>query len=159
VPLISSALPENIHRSNSFSSDTPDTSIDDPSNTQTAVESLSNSESSNPTMVVVTSPSFNSDLSSEQNDSINQLTSSSSSHLQTKQHRSDHRRNKSEPFKSASTEDLPSTTNTDSPLDNNNSRDENRRKSSTKIKQIIEEKTPPSSSSISRKKKVWYNVS
>ncbi|CAF4706239.1 unnamed protein product, partial [Rotaria magnacalcarata] len=49
-------------------------------------------------MVVVTSPSFNSDLSLEQNDSINQLNPSSSSFLQTKQRRIDHRRNKSEPF-------------------------------------------------------------
>jgi hypothetical protein len=42
-------------------------------------------------MVIVTSSSFNSDLSSEQNNSINQLNSSSSLlYLQTQQHRSDH---------------------------------------------------------------------
>jgi len=105
-------------------------------------------------MVVVTSPSFNSDLSSEQNDSI---PSSSSSFLHTKQHQINHRRNKSEPFKSASTEDLTSTINNDESL-NYNARDEIRRKSSIKIKRTLEEKSPPSSTTTTRKKKAWYTV-
>jgi hypothetical protein len=154
VTSIFSSSPVNIQRSNSFSSDTPDTLNEDPSDTQTTVECLSNSEPSKSTMVVVTSPSFNSDLSSEQNDSIDP---SSLSFLQTNQRRIDHRRNKSEPFKSASTEDLPSITNNDSLL-SNNARDDIRRKSSTKIKQIIPEKSSLSSTT-SRKKKLWYNVS
>ncbi len=136
--------------SNSFSSDILDTPNEEPSDPSTTIECLSNSESSNPTMVVVTSPSFNSDLSSEQNDSID--------HTKQQQRQINHRRNKSEPFKSASTEDLTSTINNDESL-SYNKRDEIRRKSSIKIKQVMEEKSPPSSTTITRRKKVWYNVS
>jgi hypothetical protein len=146
----------NTQRSSSFSSDPLEVVNENLSDTQTAVESLSNSEPSNPTMVVITSPSFNSDLSSEQNDSIDSLNPSSTSFLQTKQRRITHRRNKSEPFKSASAEDLSSTTNNDSPL-SNNAKDEIRRKSSTKMKPITQDKSPPSLTI--RKKKAWYNVS
>ena len=109
-------------------------------------------------MVVVTSPSFTSDLPFEKNDLIDQLTPSTSSYLQTKQQRRiDHRRNRSEPVKSASTEDLPSTINIDSSL-SNNANQSIRRKSSTKIKPIQEEK-PFLSATTTRKKKAWYNVS
>lgn len=145
----------NTERSNSFSSDSVETSNDDPSDTPTLLENRSNSEPFNSTMVVVTSPSFNSDLSSEQNDSIDQLnsSSSSSSFLQTQQRRINHRRNKSEPFKSISNEDLSSTT-------SNDIKDEIRRKSSSsKSKHLVQEKTPPSSTITTRKKKAWYNVS
>lgn len=117
------------------------TVILEPENEDHSDENLSDDEVSNPTTVIVTSPSFNSDLCSEPNDSqIN------------------HQRNKNEPVKSNSTEDLLSSTNNDSSI-SNNARDEPRRKSSTKIKQIIDEKTPPTSTAISRKKKLWYNVS
>lgn len=97
--------------------------------TITNLECLSTSANCNTKTVLVTSPSNNSDISLEQNDSIGQSnSSSSSSFLQTKQCRIDHRRNKSEPFRSASTEDLSSlktlelsstsTTSNDSPLSN-----------------------------------------
>ena len=119
------------------------------------VENLSDDERPNPTTVIITSPSSNFDFSSEQNDS---LESSEASFLQTNIRRIDHRRNRSEPVKSNSTEDLLSSTNTDSSI-SNNAHNETRRKSSTKTKQIIEEKSPPSSVTTSRKKKAWYNVS
>jgi hypothetical protein len=113
------------------------------------IENISDDEVSSPKTVIVTSPSLNSDLIFEQNDSIDP---SSTVFLQA-----DYRRNRSEPFKSNSTEDL-SSINNDSSI-SNNARDEPRRKSSIKIKQIIEEKTPPTFSTASRKKKAWYNVS
>jgi hypothetical protein len=154
VTLISVSSFADVQQSNSFPSDIID---ENPSNTPTAAECLPNNE---PTMFIVTSPSINSDLSSEQNDAIKQLSPSSFSFLQTKQRPINHRRNKSEPVKSASTEDLPSTTNSENLIN------EPRRKSSTKlpsnntspstiIKQISQEK----SSATSRKKKSWYNVS
>jgi hypothetical protein len=113
------------------------------------IENISDDEVSSPKTVIVTSPSLNSDLIFEQNDSIDP---SSTVFLQA-----DYRRNRSEPFKSNSTEDL-SSINNDSSI-SNNARDAPRRKSSIKIKQIIEEKTPPTFSTASRKKKAWYNVS
>jgi hypothetical protein len=113
------------------------------------IENISDDEISSPKTVIVTSPSLNSDLISEQNDSIDPY---STVFLQA-----DYRRNRSKPFKSNSTEDL-SSINNDSSI-SNNARDEPRRKSSIKIKQIIEEKTPPTFLTASRKKKAWYNVS
>ncbi len=166
-------------RSNSFSQDSPDILNEKSFNIQTTVECSPNTECSNPTMVVVTSPSFNSDLSSEQNDSIDQLNPSSLSFLQTKHRRIHHRRNKSEPVKSLSTEDLssttlldlslPVTTNNESPL-TNNATNQTRKRSSTKLnsnnispsiisKQIVQEKSSSSSTATTRKKKPWYNVS
>ncbi|CAF4709657.1 unnamed protein product [Rotaria sp. Silwood1] len=177
VILTSISLPAEAQRSNSFLSDSIDILNEKSSNIQTVSieQCLSNNESSNQTTkVVVTSPSFHSDLSLEQNDSIDPLNSSSLSFLQTKQRRIDHRRNKSEPFKSASTEDIPSTTvlelsstSNESPL-SNNTNNQTRRKlltndssnniSSLKtIKSITQEKSS-SSSSTPRKKKPWYNV-
>ncbi|CAF3759864.1 unnamed protein product [Rotaria sordida] len=179
VILTSISLPPDLQRTKSLSSDTIDILNEKSSNVQTAsnVQHLSNSESSHRTKFVVTSPS-NSDLSSEQNDSIDQLNSSSLSFLQTKHRRIDHRRNKSEPIKSASTENISSTialelsststTSNESPL-SNNAKNQNRRKSSTKInsnnissiktiKSITQEKSSPSSTTTARKKKPWYNV-
>jgi hypothetical protein len=141
-------IPSNTQRSNSFSSDTLDTPNEESSDPSTTVECLSNTSSFNPAMVVVTSPSFNSDLSSEQNGSNNQLF------LDAKHHR----RNKSEPFKSASTENLSSTNDDNDSSLSYNPKDEIRRKSSTKIKLIIQEKSPSSSTTTARKKKAWYNV-
>ncbi|CAF2070555.1 unnamed protein product [Rotaria magnacalcarata] len=178
VILISSSLLTDTQRSNSLTIDTIDTLNEEPSDIETVpvVECLSNTEIGNAKMVVVTSPSFNSDLSLEQNDSINQLNPSSSSFLQTKQRRIDHRRNKSEPFKCTSTEDISSaielelsstsTTSNESQI-SNNSLNQIRRKSSTKadsnnisslktVKQITQEKSSPSTVT-SRKKKLWYN--
>ncbi|CAF2680951.1 unnamed protein product [Rotaria sp. Silwood2] len=179
VILTSVSLAADMQRSNSFPSDTIDILNEKSSNIQTAttVECLPNSESSNTTKVLITSPSFNSELSLEQNDSIDQLNSSSISLLRTKNRRIDHRRNKSEPFKSASTDDIPSTTilelsststtSNESPL-SNNAKNQTRRKLLTKDnsnnisslkneKSITQEKS--SSSTTSRKKKPWYNVS
>lgn len=151
---MTSKLSVNTQRSNSFSSDNVEISNENSLDAPTSLETRSNSEPFNSARVVVTSPTFGSDLSSEQNDSIEQLNSSSSSHLQTKQHQTKHRRNKSEPFKSASNEDLSSSLTTTS-----DTKDENRRKSATKFKQSTSEKTPPSSTTTTRKKKAWYNVS
>ncbi|CAM4955135.1 unnamed protein product [Rotaria socialis] len=178
VILISSSLLTDTQRSNSLTIDKIGTLNEESSNIETVpvVECLSNTEIANAKMVVVTSPSFNSDLSLEQNDSINQLNPSSSSFLETKQRRIDHRRNKSEPFKCTSTEDIPSaielelssasTTSNESQI-SNNSLNQIRRKSSTKtdsnnipslktVKQIAQEKSSPSAIT-SRKKKPWYN--
>lgn len=151
VVLISSS-PISSQRSLSYPSVTFEPQDEDQSEPQSVVENVSDSETWNPTTVLVTSPSYTSHLHSEQNDSIDSLNSSSTSFLQTSQRRIDHRRNRSEPVKSLSTEDLHSSI-------SNNARDEDRRKSSTKLKQIADEKTPPSSTTISRKKKAWYNVS
>jgi hypothetical protein len=96
--------------------------------------------------VIITSPSFD----FEQNDSID---SSSTVFLQA-----NYRRNKSDPYKSNSTDNLLSSTINDLSM-SNNAHNETRRKSSRKIKQIIEEKKPSSSSTAARKKKAWYNVS
>ncbi|CAF4262233.1 unnamed protein product [Rotaria socialis] len=179
VILISSSLLTDTQRSNSLTIDKIGTLNEESSNIETVpvVECLSNTEIANAKMVVVTSPSFNSDLSLEQNDSINQLNPSSSSFLETKQRRIDHRRNKSEPFKCTSTEDIPSaielelssasTTSNESQI-SNNSLNQIRRKSSTKtdsnnipslktVKQIAQEKSSPSAIT-SRKKKPWYNL-
>ena len=132
-----------------------------PANVNTTENSTSDAsetvnENENATTVIVTSPSINSNLGSEQNDSLETLDSSSLSYLQTKQRRIDHRRNKSEPFKSLSTEDLPSLTTNESSISNNNAKDELRRKSTPKTKQILDEKSSPVSTS--KKKKAWYNV-
>ncbi len=131
------------------------------SNSQTDVDCLPKTES---TMFIVTSPSITSELSAEQNDSIDPSNASSLLFLQTRQQRqTNHRRIKSEPVKSASTEDLPSI------INNHNSIIEPRRKSSIKIpsnnnspstiiKQISQDKSSSSTTS-TRKKKPWYNVS
>jgi hypothetical protein len=126
-------------------------------------------------MVVVTSPSFNSDLSSEQNDSIDDINPSSLSFLQTKQRRIDHRRNKSEPVIIATLEDLPttlessstSTTSNESAMSSNHSFD-HKIKSSTKTHSssihskhtiILTSSQISDKSSSTKKKKPWYNVS
>ncbi|UJR07616.1 hypothetical protein I4U23_011905 [Adineta vaga] len=153
VTLLSSTLlPLDTQRSNSFPSDAIDTNNGTYSDSHTPIEPLPCSESVSQTLVVVTSPSFNSDLASEQNDSIDQLYSSSLSYLQTKQRRIDHRRNKSEPVKSPSTEDLSSTNVNNNDSSTNNTPSEIRKKSNVAT-------TPSSLSSSSRKKKAWYNVS
>ncbi|CAF1320501.1 unnamed protein product [Adineta steineri] len=164
----SSSVLVDTQQSNNLSSDSINISSDDKSfNDQTSVGYLPNTDSSNSTMVIVTSPSFTSDLLSEQNDSIDQLNSSSLSFLQTKQRRIDHRRNKSEPIKSASTEDLASSTILDLSSNNESSIG---KKSSVKLtpnnssplatsKQLTLEKVSSQSSTTSRKKKPWYNVS
>ncbi|CAF1638120.1 unnamed protein product [Adineta ricciae] len=144
VKLISStSIPFDTQRCNSSPSNLTDTN----NNTET----FPSSDSANSTLFVVTSPSFNSDLSSEQNDDVNQLDSSSVSYLQSKQRRIDHRRNRSEPVKSQSTEDLSSNSVINNDSSNNNTPTEIRKKSTAA--------TTPSSSSSSRKKKAWYNVS
>ncbi|CAF1637880.1 unnamed protein product [Adineta ricciae] len=144
VKLISSiSISPDTQRSNSFPSDLTDTNDNN--------ETRPSSDSANSTLFVVTSPSFNSDLSSEQNDDVNQLDSSSVSYLQSKQRRIDHRRNRSEPVKSQSTEDLSSNSVINNDSSNNNTPTEIRKKSTAV--------TTPSSSLSSRKKKAWYNVS
>jgi hypothetical protein len=168
VILTSVSFPVDTLRSNSVPSDTTDTNSEKSFKTQTVLEHYPNDDSYNTTMVVVTSPSFNSDLSSEQNDSIDDINPSSLSFLHTKQRRIDHRRNKSEPVTSANLEDAPSTpilelslnstTSNDSPLSNNTS-NESKRKSSANAKQITQEKSSPSTTTATRKKKPWYNVS
>lgn len=143
--------PYHSQRSHSSPSVTYESFNDDHSDPQSVIENLSDEEtSSNLRTVNIPSPSNH----SEQDDSVESLNSSSNSSLPSKQHRIDHRRNKSEPVKSLSNEDL-----LDSSL-SNNACDENHRKSSIKILSNPDEKIPLSSSlSTSRKKKAWYNVS
>lgn len=139
----------NTARTNSFSSDTLEIINENGTDSQQSNE--------NTTTVIITSPSINSNLGSEYNDSFETLDTQSVPYLQTKQRRIDHRRNKSEPFKSMSTEDLPSLTTNESSISNNNAKNETRRKSSTKAKQNLDEKSSPVSTT-SKKKKAWYNV-
>lgn len=108
------------HSQRSHSS--PSVTCEDHSDPQSVIENFSDDESTNPRTVFRSSPSNN----SEQNDSIESLNSS----LPVKQPRIDHRRNKSEPVKSLSNDDLKSP--------------------------HLDEKTSLTSS---RKKKAWYNVS
>lgn len=138
--------PYTSQRSHSSPSVTVDSLTEDHSDPQSVIENLSEEEVSNPATIIITSPSFQ----SEQTDSIESLNSPPEHH----QRRIDHRRNKSEPVKSLSNEDLHSSTNLDSSL-SNNARDELRRKSSIKIKPNLDEKTLTTT----RKKKAWYNVS
>jgi hypothetical protein len=140
-------------------------------------------------MVLVTSPSSNEDSLSEQtnsllNESTDKVNLSSLSFLQTKQRRIDHRRNKSEPFRSLNVEDIcstrvldsssASTTSNESPLSNNASI-ETKQKCSIKVnsnnispttngKQTLNNSSQiadrlSSVSSSTKKKKSWYNVS
>ena len=135
-------------------------------------EKLSNTETSNNIQCLSNNKSsvILSNLSSEPNDSIDQFNSSL--FLQKKQHRIDHRRNKSEPFKSASIDNIPSeqifdlsSTKNTIPI-SNHATDQIKRKSSTKLNisplKNVKSQTndkPSSLSTTSRKKKPWYNVS
>ncbi|CAF0830486.1 unnamed protein product [Adineta steineri] len=156
------------------------------STTQTAVGNVPSNEMSSMAMVLVTSPSYNDDISFEQNNSLlnestDKVNLSSLSFLQTKQRQINHRRNKSEPVILGNLEELSSslipnpttslllessstsTTSNESAMSNNTSF-ENKRKSSSKnlspstnIKQTTNGERP--SSSTTKKKKPWYNVS
>ena len=131
--------PYTSQRSHSSPSVTYESLTEDHSDPQSVIENLSEEEVSNPATIIITSPSFQSD----QTDSIESLNSP----LEHHHRRIDHRRNRSEPVKSLSNEDLHSSTNLDSSL-SNNAREEPRRKSSNE--KIL---------TTTRKKKAWYNVS
>ena len=171
------------HRSNSFSSPTVDKS--EPSDQSAEPEEVDiNAECS--TAVMVTSPSWQQiDLLVEHRESVDQSDGSSLSLVSSRQHRFDHRRNKSDPVTPASLEDLSATnelqlvSTTHSSLLSDDAPNDQKEKSpakgtsnnspvSTKSKHVTQDKSSPSSpttttttasTGTTKKKRAWYNVS
>ncbi|UJR38575.1 hypothetical protein I4U23_031241 [Adineta vaga] len=193
--IISSTIPYSVgtqHHQNGLSSISSNNSsnlsgtIDSLINKSSTVGNVPNNEISSMTMLMISSPSYNDNLSSEQrtsllNESSDEVNLSSLLYLQSKQRQINHRRNKSEPviignldklstktiLESSST----STTSNESALSGNASSGK-KRKSSTKktspninnnkqelLTSQLQDRLSSSSSTTTttKKKKPWYN--